>query len=63
MNSETGKYNILLSADELILIGKALSELPYKEVAMLLGNLQNQINAYNAPAGEVPVAQPGEQPT
>jgi hypothetical protein len=36
--------NLELTTEEINLIGKALSEQPYKDVVALLANIQNQIN-------------------
>lgn len=57
------EYNIKITATDLMVIGNALGNLPYKDVAALLGRLQTQINEqelFNAKNKSVE-AQTGEQ--
>lgn len=45
--------NLNLNDQEVVLVGRALANMPYGEVAVLIGNLQKQINEQTAPTTEV----------
>ena len=46
--------NINLNEQEIHIIGKALSFMPYGEVSALVSNLQKQINEQQKPEEETP---------
>lgn len=47
------KYNLEFTEQELLVIGEALSNMPYKVVNLLLDNIQQQVNIINQPTVEV----------
>lgn len=41
-------YNIVLTGEELVVVGEGISSLPFRQVATVMAKIQNQINAQDA---------------
>lgn len=49
----SGKFTLVMTTDEIQLVGKALGKLPYEDVSPLIFNLQQQIQKQQKPVAPV----------